>query len=61
MWRITHDVKWRERAYEIYRAIEKHTVTNVGYASVYSVDSLDSKKMDEMPRYLSCVQRHCQY
>jgi mannosyl-oligosaccharide alpha-1,2-mannosidase len=51
MWRITGDPKWRDRAYEIYRAIERHTRTELGYASVNNVDSITGGQMDEMPRY----------
>ncbi|KAF8186288.1 glycoside hydrolase family 47 protein [Pholiota molesta] len=51
MWRITGDPKWRDRAYEIYRAIERHTRTELGYASVNDVDSLTGGQMDEMPSF----------
>ncbi len=51
MWRITHDIKWRDRAYEIFRSIEQYTRTDFGYASVYNVNSNTTDKMDEMPRY----------
>ncbi len=50
MWRLTGDVKWRQRGYDIFQAIEKHTRTTYGYASVYGVDSLRPNQMDDMPR-----------
>ncbi|KAF9474075.1 seven-hairpin glycosidase [Pholiota conissans] len=51
MWRITGDPKWRDRAYEIYQAIEKYTRTELGYASVNNVDSTTGGNMDEMPSF----------
>jgi mannosyl-oligosaccharide alpha-1,2-mannosidase len=49
MWRLTGDYKWRERGYEIFQAIEKHTRTEYGYTSVMGVDGVPYQ-MDDMPR-----------
>ena len=55
MWRTTGDVKWRERGYEIFQAIEKHTRTTYGYTSVRGVTGNEDnvEKLDDMPRYFS--------
>ena len=50
MWRTTGDVKWRERGYRIYQAIEKHTRTKYGYTSIRGVNKQDVEKLDDMPR-----------
>ncbi|KJA15404.1 glycoside hydrolase family 47 protein [Hypholoma sublateritium FD-334 SS-4] len=50
MWRFTGDLKWRNRGYEIYQAIEEHTRTEFGYASISDVDS-GLRHMDEMPSF----------
>lgn len=51
MWKTTGDVKWRERGYAIFEAIEKHSRTEYGYASVGSVGYPPYSKIDDMPRY----------
>jgi mannosyl-oligosaccharide alpha-1,2-mannosidase len=53
MWRATRDVKWRERGWAIWEAIEKNTRTSSGYASVQNVDQPEPYKIDSMPRYAS--------
>ncbi|KAF9483729.1 seven-hairpin glycosidase [Pholiota conissans] len=50
MWRLTGDKKWRERGYEIFQAIEKHTRTEYAYASVIGVDG-PPFQVDNMPSY----------
>ncbi|KJA15407.1 glycoside hydrolase family 47 protein [Hypholoma sublateritium FD-334 SS-4] len=51
MWRLTGDVKWRDRGYAIFQAIEKYTRTVYGYGSIYGVDSLRPSQMDDMPSF----------
>ncbi|KAH9475723.1 Endoplasmic reticulum mannosyl-oligosaccharide 1,2-alpha-mannosidase [Psilocybe cubensis] len=50
MWRTTGDVKWRERGYEIFRAISTRTRTKFGFSSVVGVDKR-LRLLDEMPSY----------
>lgn len=51
MWRVTGDEVWRERGYEIFKAIERHTKTEYGYASVSGVDKEEPFKQNSMPSY----------
>ncbi|KAG5634636.1 hypothetical protein H0H81_001318 [Sphagnurus paluster] len=51
MWKTTGDVKWRERGYEIFSAIERHTRTPYGYASVNNLDSDTVYQIDDMPSF----------
>lgn len=51
LWKTTGNPIWRERGYEIYKAIEKHTKTPYGYASVKGVDSVPPRFENEMPSY----------
>jgi mannosyl-oligosaccharide alpha-1,2-mannosidase len=37
---------------EIFQAIEEHSRTEYGYASVSMLDSLPAHQKDEMPRYV---------
>jgi len=50
MWRTTGDVKWRERGYAIFKAIEGHTRTDFGYASIHGVNGA-VQQLDEMPSW----------
>ena len=50
MWRTTGDPVWRERAWDIFKAIERETKTQSGYASVKSVVESPVRVMDEQPR-----------
>jgi len=50
MWRTTGDVKWRERGYAIFQAINKFTRTEFGFASVHGVDG-NPRQLDEMPSW----------
>ncbi|KAF9006011.1 glycoside hydrolase family 47 protein [Cyathus striatus] len=53
LWRTTGNKKWRDRGWSIFEAIERHTKTASGYASLLSVDSLMPKapKENSMPSY----------
>jgi Glycosyl hydrolase family 47 len=51
MWRTTGDVKWRERGYAIFQAIEEHTRSKFGYTSVNFV-SRRIYQLDDMPRLI---------
>ncbi|KAG6890079.1 hypothetical protein C0995_012028 [Termitomyces sp. Mi166 len=50
LWRVTGDLKWRERGWRIFAAIETHTKTPSGYASLRAVDMLPARLFDDMPR-----------
>ena len=51
MWRTTGDVKWRERGYRIFQAIEKNARTKYGYTSIRGVHMKEVEQLDDMPRY----------
>ena len=51
MWRTTGDVKWRERGYGIFQAIEKHARTKFGYTTVSGIDG-HVQQLNDMPRYI---------
>ena len=51
MWRTTGDVKWRERGYAIFQAIEEHTRSEFGYTSVH-VARGKIHQLDDMPRLI---------
>ncbi|KAF5383721.1 hypothetical protein D9615_003586 [Tricholomella constricta] len=51
LWRTTGEVKWRERGWSVFEAIEKHARTIYGYASITNVDSASVTLLDEMPSY----------
>ncbi|KAL4066005.1 glycoside hydrolase family 47 protein [Scleroderma citrinum] len=50
MWRTTGDERWRERGWEIFQSIDKHTRTKYGYASVHGVSNKPTM-VNEMPSY----------
>ena len=50
MYRTTKDVKWRERGWQIWEAIESKTRTASGYASVHGVNAVHPPPSDSMPR-----------
>jgi len=50
LWKTTGDVRWRERGWSIFEAIEKETKTRSGFASIDMVDTSPSPMRDEMPR-----------
>jgi hypothetical protein len=50
MWHTTGDVKWCDRGWAIWEAIERKTRTSSGYASVQGVDQAEPWKMDSQPR-----------
>src|SRR6188768_1550574 len=52
MWRTTGDVKWRERGYGIFQAIEKYAKTTYGYSSLHGVDQPQVRLLNDMPRYV---------
>ncbi|KAG6821472.1 hypothetical protein H0H93_010196 [Arthromyces matolae] len=51
LWRVTGDIKWRERGWRIFAAIETHAKTSSGYASVRTVDLLPARLKDDQPSY----------
>jgi hypothetical protein len=51
MWRFTGQPKWRNYGWQVYQAIEKHTKTAVGYASVLDVEVVPPPQDDIMPSY----------
>jgi mannosyl-oligosaccharide alpha-1,2-mannosidase len=53
LWKTTGDVKWRERGYEIFQAIDRVSKTDFGYASIKEVDQIEPQKYDSMPRLVS--------
>lgn len=53
LWKVTGDVRWRQRGWVIFEALEKETRNEVGYASLKSVEESPSTQIDEMPRYVA--------
>ncbi|KAH8103865.1 glycoside hydrolase [Cristinia sonorae] len=51
LYRTTGDIKWRERGWTIFKAIQHETRTPSGYASIYTVEQSPSPKKDEMPSF----------
>ena len=51
LWRLTLDKKYRDWAWDIVEALEKHCRTETGYTGIYDVESTNSKKMDLQPSY----------
>ncbi|KAF9000139.1 glycoside hydrolase [Cyathus striatus] len=51
LWKTTGDVRWRERGYDIFAALEKHAKTPFGYASLQRVDRAPYFKNDDMPSW----------
>lgn len=51
LWRVTGDLKWRDRGRRIFYAIEKEAKTPSGYASLRTVDQSPAPLDDDMPSY----------
>ncbi|KAF5355355.1 hypothetical protein D9758_006099 [Tetrapyrgos nigripes] len=51
MWRVTGDSKWRNRGWRIFEALERHTKTPYGYASLRTTEVVPPSKEDDMPSY----------
>jgi len=51
LWRMTGNERWRERGWALFEAIEKHSRTQYGYASIAQVNELPAKLLNEMPSY----------
>ncbi|KAF8628837.1 hypothetical protein AX17_005897 [Amanita inopinata Kibby_2008] len=51
LWKTTGDVRWRERGWEIFQAIETHSRTKYGYANVMSVDRYPYLQDNDMPSW----------
>ncbi|KAJ3485307.1 hypothetical protein NLJ89_g11910 [Agrocybe chaxingu] len=50
MWRTTGDIKWRERGYGIFQAINKHARTEYGFSTFNGVDG-NVHLLDDMPSW----------
>eukprot|EP00911_Craspedida_sp_UC1_P002463 UC1_evm1s1833 len=46
MWRMTHEQKWRDYAWEAVEAIEKHCRCGVGYCGLKNVDQVPAQQDD---------------
>jgi len=57
LYRVTGDVKWRHRGWDIFQAIEREAKTASGYANVDKVDTYHPEQRDVMPRFVP--QRIC--
>ncbi|TRM60794.1 glycoside hydrolase family 47 protein [Schizophyllum amplum] len=51
LWKVTGEARWRDRAWRIFEAIEVHTKTPAGYASLRTVQTSPGVKDDDMPSY----------
>ena len=54
MWRTTGNPIWRERAWEMFQAIEKNAKVHGAYAIVLNVDNPVAMHVDEQPRSVHC-------
>jgi hypothetical protein len=50
LWKTTGNVKWRERGWAVFEAIQRECRTPIGYASIIRVDESPAQKKDMMPR-----------
>ncbi|KAG5222264.1 glycoside hydrolase family protein [Salix suchowensis] len=57
LWKTTEDVKWRERGWAVFEALEKHARVQNGYASVHDVDEIPAVPNDDMPRRVQIPSR----
>ena len=54
MWRLTHDIKYREAAWEMAQAIRTHCRTTGGFSSIKRVDQSPTVKINiQPPHFLS--------
>ncbi|KAL0957118.1 hypothetical protein HGRIS_003211 [Hohenbuehelia grisea] len=51
MYKTSGDVKWRERGWAVFEALEKHAKNEHGFASVSNVDSIPTYLNDDMPSF----------
>lgn len=51
LWKTTRHERWREYGWSVFEAIEKHSRTQYGYASISQVDTLPAPLKNEMPSY----------
>ncbi|KXN80800.1 Endoplasmic reticulum mannosyl-oligosaccharide 1,2-alpha-mannosidase [Leucoagaricus sp. SymC.cos] len=51
LYKITGNVKWRERGWEIFQAIQKYAKTKHGYGSISNVDRAPHFPIDDMPSF----------
>jgi hypothetical protein len=51
MWRLTHDTRWRVHGWNILRALQAHSRTPSGFASLRRVGTLPADRKDSMPSY----------
>lgn len=55
LYKTTGNVKWRERGWEVFQAIQKFAKTKYGYGSISSVDRPPHVVMDDMPRWVDFI------
>ena len=51
MYRATGDVYWREKGWEMFKAIEKHTIATYGASAINDVTSEKPMAVDEMESF----------
>ena len=51
MYRATGDVYWREKGWEMFKAIEKHTIAAYGASAINDVTSEKPVAVDEMESF----------
>lgn len=56
MWKTTGENSWRERGWQIFRAIERSTRRRTAYAAVHGVDAYEIGYLDTMPRLVALLQ-----
>jgi len=51
LWKVTGDMRWRERGWAIFEALERETKTEAGYVLLKSVEESSGPQTDDMPSY----------
>ena len=51
MYRATGDIYWREKGWEMFKAIEKHTIAAYGASAINDVTSEKPVAVDEMESF----------
>lgn len=51
LWRMTHEQKWRDHAWDIMQALDKHCRTSTGYAGLRDVGSASPMRDDQQQSF----------
>ena len=48
LWRLTHDQRYRDYAWDVVQAIDKYCRTDTGFVGLMNISDVNSKKIDKM-------------